>query len=426
LIAPAAQLRVLLAVTLCVLAFEACADPNVASIEARVAERQILVMLRVPPPHFRPDASYLGGYDSQVGRGARQRVAEGLAAKFKLRIVDDWPMPALGVDCFVMEAAEDVAMGQLVEDVALDARVESAQGMNLFRLLSHNDPLFPLQPTAKVWHLAEIHQIATGKNVRVAEIDSGVEFDHPDLRGRVEIARNFVDGRDAVPETHGTAVAGIIGARADNGVGIVGVAPQAALMALRACWQTPADANVAVCSSFTLAKALQFALDQDAKVVNLSLGGPRDRLLGRLLDVALSRGVVIVAAADPSSRDGGFPASVPGVLAVAADDGHDLPQAILLAPGQDIPTTLPGQRWGLVSGSSFATAQVAGLVALLLDLAPNQKPQQIRETLATSQATASSPDHRAIVDACAAVARTVGACACGCTMARGAGPTPSP
>jgi len=325
-----------------------------------------------------------------------------------------------------MEAPESLAMGRLVEDLALDARVEWVQSMNLFHLLSHNDPLFPIQPTAKLWHLAEIHQIASGKNVRVAAIDSGVERDHPDLRGRVAIARDFVDGRDAVAEVHGTAVAGIIAARADDGVGIVGVAPQVVLMALRACWETPADGNLAVCSSFTLAKALQFALDQNAKVINLSLGGPRDRLLRRLLDVAMTRGVVIVAAADPDSRDGGFPASVTGVLAVAADDAHDLPAAILVAPGRDVPTTLPGHRWGLVSGSSFAAAQMAGLVALLLDLAPDQKPQQIRETLANSEATASSPDRHAIVDACAAVARTMGACACTCSTARNSSPVASP
>ena len=428
-IAPAAHrrgLRGLLAVALCILAFKACADPNIGSSDARVAEHQILVMLRVPPPHFRPDANYLGNYNTQVGRAARQRVAEGIAAKFKLRIVDDWPMPSLGVDCFVMEAPEDAAMGQLVDDVALDPRVEWVQSMNLYHVLAHNDPLYPLQPTANLWHLAEIHQVATGKNVRVAEIDSGVELDHPDLRGRVAIARNFVDGRDAVAETHGTAVAGIIAARADDGVGIAGVAPQAALMALRACWQTSADANLAVCSSFTLAKALQFALDQNAQVVNLSLGGPRDRLLGRLLDFALSRGVVIVAATDPKSSDGGFPANASGVLAVAADDAHDLPSAILLAPGQDIPTTLPGQRWGLVSGSSFAAAEMAGLVALLLELAPDQKPQQIRETLAASETTLAPRHHRTFVDACAAVAKTSGACACGCSMARSAGSTQSP
>jgi subtilisin family serine protease len=319
-----------------------------------------------------------------------------------------------------MESAESTLPRNTLSDMARDARVESIQGMNLFHGLAHDDPLLPAQPTAKLWHLADIHMIATGKRVRVAEIDSGVELDHPDLSGRIEIARDFVSAGNPVAEAHGTAVAGIIGARADNGVGIVGVAPQALLMALRACWQAGSGDRGAVCSTFTLAKALQFALDRNARVINLSLGGPHDRLLERLLDVAMARGVVIVAAVDARAPDGGFPASVPGVLAVAADGVQDSRLAYLLAPGTDIPTTLPGQRWGLVSGSSFAAAQVAGLVALLLDLAPDQTPQQIRDTLAHSETVASATNRRAFVDACAAVARTSGVCACGCAVASGA------
>ncbi len=173
--------------------------------------------------------------EALTGSGLRRS----LPARFKLRIVGSWPMPALGVDCFVMEAPENLPLEPLIERLALDARVESVQAMNLFRVLAHDDPLYPLQPTAGLWHLDELHRVATGKNVRVAAIDSGVELDHPDLAGRVMLARNFVDTRDAVAELHGTAVAGIIGARADNGVGIVGVAPDARLMALRACWQAP-------------------------------------------------------------------------------------------------------------------------------------------------------------------------------------------
>ena len=419
-----ALLARLLSVPMLVLAASlAWADPDNAAIDAQAAERQVLVMLRVPPTHYRPDTNYAGGYDSQFGREARQRDAAELAARFGLRIIDSWPMPALGVDCFVMEAADHATLARVVEEMARDSRVESIQAMNVFRALGHDDPLYPLQPTAKQWHLDELHRVATGKNVRVAQIDSGVEVDHPDLRGRISVSRNFVDGGPAIAETHGTAVAGLIGARADDAIGIVGVAPQAALMALRACWQVAGVGPAATCSSFTVAKALQFALDRNAKVINLSLGGPRDRLLARLLNVAMARGIVIVAASDPGLPNGGFPASETGVLAVAADDAQDSPAATLLAPGRDLPTTLPGNRWGLVSGSSFAAAQVAGLVALLFELAPDQKPQQIRENLTSSGVLVSSPRRNVIVDACAAVARTAGACACGCALARDAGST---
>ena len=388
------------------------------------AVQELLVMLRLPPPHFRPDGGYVGGYATQSGSAGRRRIAEDLAERFKLRIVDNWPMPALGVVCFVMEAPDDVPLQPVIDRMALDARVESVQAVNFFRVLGHDDPLYPLQPTATAWHLDELHRVATGRNVRVAAIDSGVELDHPDLRGRILMARNFVDARETVAERHGTAVIGIIGARADNSVGIVGVAPEAQLMALRACWQSPLSEGAALCSSFTLAKALQFAIDNGAKVINLSLGGPRDRLVERLLNAAASRGAVIVAASDPEAANGGFPASLPDVLAVAADDVHDAPEAIYLAPGRDIPTTLPGARWGLVGGSSYAAAQMSGLIALLVDLAPDQSTQQLRETLSTSDRAGASSRSRAIVDACAAVARTVGACACGCRFARGEVATP--
>jgi len=420
-----AGLRALLVVALFGWAFAARAEGTDPTAEPTAAAHEVLVMLRLPPLHFRPDAGYVGGYATQSGSAARKRIAEELAAQFKLRIVGNWPMPALGVDCFVMEAPESLPLGPLIERIALDARIESVQAVNLFHVLAHDDPLYHLQPTAGLWHLDELHRVATGKNVRVAAIDSGVELDHPDLNGRVVLSRNFVDTRGGVAERHGTAVAGIIGARADNSVGIVGVAPGAQLMALRACWQVPADENAAVCSSFTLAKALQFAIDNNAKIINLSLGGPRDRLLERLLAIAASRGAVIVAAADPRFADGGFPASFPGVLAVAADDVHDASETIYLAPGRDIPTTLPGRRWGLVGGSSYAAAQVAGLVALLVDIAPEQSTQQIRESLSTSERSATLPRHRTIVDACAAVAKTVGTCACGCRIARGPSATPA-
>lgn len=413
--------RLLLAAILGVVACVARAEPTAASLEAATAERQILVMLRLPPPHFRPDLSYLGSYDARSGRAGRVRVAAALAARFKLQIVDNWPMSSLGVDCFVMEAGSGVPIGPLIDELARDERVESAQAMNLFHVLARDDALYPLQPTRALWHLDELHHLATGKGVRVAAIDSGIEVDHPDLRGRIALARNFVDGQEFVGEYHGTAVAGIIGARADDGVGVVGIAPEAVLLALRACWQPSADAAPAVCSTFTLAKALQFALENRVDVINLSLGGPRDRLLARLLDLAGTRGIVVVSAAASTSADGGFPASLPGVLAVAAEDGQDSSAAILRAPGRDIPTTLPGRRWGFVGGSSFAAAEVTGLVALLRELAPSQKPQQLRAILGNSGTLDTTSRRRTVIDACAAVATTLGGCACGCALARDAG-----
>jgi len=401
----------------------AAPQPQAAAAPADDASpRQILVMLHVAPPHFRPEINYGGGYGARLGGDARRRVAEALAGKYGLKVVDDWPMPALGLDCFVMEALDNAPLTAVVEALAGEPRVESVQRMQLFHVLAHDDPLYPLQPAAKAWHLSELHRLATGRHVRVAEIDSGVEIDHPDLAGRVVAERNFVDEGPSVAETHGTAVAGIIAARADDAIGIAGVAPESELLALRACWE-PSPHAAALCSSFTLAKALQFALERKAEVINLSLGGPSDRLLERLLDVALDRGTVVVAAVDPRTPDGGFPASVAGVLAVAGDDGQDAPAGALLAPGRDIPTTITAHKWGFVTGSSFAAAHVSGLVALLHELDPRLRPAEVHALLAP-RGRATGGD--AMVDACAAVARTAGTCACGCALAHDSGSPTEP
>ena len=413
----------LAAIWLCAMACAGQARAADTPADDREALRQVLVMLRSAPPHFRPDVDYAGGYDTRVGRDARRRIAQSLASQYGLKIIDSWPMPALGVDCFVMEAAGDASLAPVVERMSTDTRVESIQAMNVFRVLAHNDPLYPLQPSAKLWHLDEIHKVSTGRLVRVAEVDTGVEVDHPDLAGQIAVARNFVDGRNGVAEMHGTAVAGIIAARPDNGQGVAGIAPASRLMALRACWQ-PTGSVAAVCNSFTLAKALQFALDERAEVINLSLGGPRDRLLERLLDVALARDIAIIAAVDANVRGGGFPASHAGVLAVAGDDAHDVSTDVLVGPGRDIPTTITDHKWGFVTGSSFAAAHVTGLVALLRELAPNTPPQQLREAL-SPRAARSGAGGRTVVDACAAIARIGGTCACACAVA-GVATTSSP
>jgi subtilisin family serine protease len=422
-----ARLAVVVLLCLCVGACARMDRPMAVSVDGDSLERQVLVMLHLPAPHYRPDTSYTGSYDRGAGRNARRQIAERLATQYGLKVVDDWPMLALGVDCFVMEAPGNVAVAQIVEKLSLDPNVESAQPMQLFRVLAQNDPLYPLQPSAKLWHLDELHKITTGRGIRVAEVDTGVDVNHPDLAGQVAVVRNFVDSRRAVAEWHGTAIAGIIVARADDGIGIAGIAPEAKFLALRACWQAvaPGDAT-AFCSSFTLAQALQFALDEKAQVINLSLGGPRDRLLERLIDIALSRGITIVVATDPKLGNGGFPASHRGVLAVAGDDGHDGARDILLAPGRDIPTTMAGQKWGFVTGSSFAAAHVTGLVALLRELAPDLRPDQLREALAPRATRGASDDRRVVVDACEAVRRAAGTCACACTVARDLGSRPSP
>ena len=394
-----------------------------------LAQRQVLLMLRVPPAHYRPDASYGNDYSNAPGRSARRRIAGELARAHGLSLHDEWPMPALGVDCFVLDAPDAGTAGREALALAADPRVESAQAMQLFHALAapaqaaDADPLYPAQPATIAWHLSDLHAQATGKGVRIAVIDSGVATDHPDLRGQVALSRNFVDDRGTVAEAHGTAVAGIIAARAGNGVGSVGIAPQARLLALRACWQH--GAGSAACSSFTLARALQFAIDERVQVLTLSLSGPDDRLLSRLLDAALQRGISVVGAVDAQARDGGFPASHPGVIAV---DGLALnemsrtapPPVVLHAPGTGIPAPLPDGGWGLVSGASFATAQVSGLVALLRQGRHDLAPSQLLTLLAPAAGVTLALERPRAIDACAVMRRSAGHCVCACAAASAA------
>jgi subtilisin family serine protease len=351
-----------------------------------------------------------------MGHGARRALAARLAREHGLTLVTDWPMPLLGVDCYVMTIAPgqesaDRTPQKVAEALSRDARVVWAQAMNLYRTrgptngstgaaLGHNDPLYPLQPAAHVWRLAELHELATGRGVRLAVVDSGVDQAHPDLAGQVSIAENFVEGRPYAVERHGTAVAGIIVARANNGIGIAGIAPQATLMALRACWQESPDNTL--CTSLSLAKALHFAIAQRAAVVNVSLSGPKDRLLGQLIDAALSRGITVIAAADSASPDGGFPASHAGVWAVT-DNASDARGQVQHAPGRDIPTTVPGGGWQVVGGASYAAAHVAGLAALLHELGGILPIQHIFVLLPSGD-----------IDTCATLMRLTGPRVCSC------------
>ena len=386
---------------------------------ADAAQRQLLVMLRLPPRHYRPDAGYGGNYLHDTGVAARRRVAAGIAQAHGLRLRDSWPMPAIGIDCFIMEDTGAAPLARVLDALAHDARVAWAQPLAEYHALADTDPLYPVQPAAHDWHLADLHRVSTGRNVTVAVIDSGVDALHPDLAGQVKERRNFVDDAADPAEKHGTAVAGIINARTGNGIGIAGIAPRANVVALRACWE--AGGQAARCNTLTLGKALNFALEHNARIINMSLAGPPDRLLQALLDAAVSRGVIVVGAADPHIPGGGFPASHPGVFGVArTGDRHPPSAALLYAPGTDVPTCAPGARWGMVSGSSYAAAHVTGLVALLAELQPRASAQALRRTLAAQPATipvnlpAVAPV-AGTIDACAALARAVDSCVCLCT-----------
>jgi len=400
-------LRFLIAICLAMVATSGPLPAATVVATTATPDQQILVMVQHPPDHYRPNGAYGGGYGDGVARSARERLARRIARAHGLTLVDAWPMPMIGLDCFVMAVPTGRSQAAAIEDVSRDSDVQWAEPVHTYEAqgsyASAKDPLYPAQPAASQWRLTDLHQLATGRGIKVAVIDSGIEARHPDLAGQVAVNRNFVAGRPGAIEQHGTGVAGIIAAKADNGIGIMGIAPGARILGLRACWQP--NNSRAVCDSFSLVKALYFAIDQRADVINMSLSGPDDRLLRQLIDIALERGSAVVAAFDKRRSDGGFPASVLGVIAVSDSPVAPMRGHVYTAPGRDIPTTQPGDRWFLVNGSSYAAAHVSGLMALL-----REKRRSPGPTLVSGR--------NGTIDACASLVRVTGSCDCSCSRAR--------
>lgn len=331
-----------------------------------------------------------------------RRAADRVARDFNLEVVDEWPIIPLRVHCLVYAVDEDRPLDDLLAELRERPEVESAQRLNTFEVQgSRVDPYANLQHNLDTLELAEAHGVTRGGGAKVTIIDTGADFEHPELAAAIRAHHDFAGGGDFAGEAHGTAIAGIIGAASGNGFGIVGVAPEARLEVLRACWY-PTGGAAAVCDSFTLAKALSHALESDSRVINLSLGGPTDALLARLVRLALSRGIVVVAAAPPRV---GFPADVPGVIVVYAEgDGAG---ARLRAPGVDILVPVPGGGFDYASGSSLSAAHVTGVIALMIAKRPGISHEDLVGLLSDSRS-----EDGGSVNACRALTKMLGRTGC--------------
>ena len=364
-------------------------------------------------PHAPPDAAattgtrYAGDGYSISQSAVRQ--AHGVAAAYALREVAAWPIQALSMHCVIFEITDGRTVTEKVAALSQDARVAIAEPLQEFHTLTtadaagaYNDPLYDLQTNLAALGIARAHQRAQGANVRIALIDTAVDARHPDLRGRIAHSRSFVPDQSADRSLrHGTAMAGLIAAVANNHIGMVGIAPLAQVEVYQACWQLAADSDAAACNTFTLARALAAALDSRAPLVNLSLAGPADPLLAALVQSGLRRGVVFVGAA--GGADAPFPTAIPGVLTAGASE-EGLPPGALAAPARHVLTLRPGGEYDFESGSSVAAAQITGLLALLLSAAPARPPAELAALLQESAAAHASAGSRP-VDVNAALAR---------------------
>ena len=417
------------------LAFMACACTNTP---VRIESRALTDPMSRSPDHFIIAAvnndpgvflaragSTPRGYDTIAAYGpsqAARQMMRSLEKDYGLREVSAWPIEPLHMHCAVLEIPDGMDRTTLLAALAHDQRVKLAQPLQSFatRTEDYNDPYVGLQRGFQQMDVAHAHPWSQGEGIKVALIDTGADTEHPDLRGNIAVAANFVDSDDRQfrRDRHGTEMAGVIAAIANNHQGIVGIAPAARLLLYKACWQTQIDADAARCNSFTLARALVAAFDAHAQIVNLSLAGPADPLLSDLIREGLHRGVLFVGAAPSESASGtqGF-THEPGIIEVASAEGPSAPASVVYAPGREILTLLPGGHYDFASGDSIATAQVSGVVALLLAknarLSAADAFRLLRDTSIYSGVAGA--ENGRLVDACAALTSLMGQGSCGPT-----------
>ncbi|MDR7416104.1 MAG: S8 family serine peptidase [Armatimonadota bacterium] len=263
-----------------------------------------------------------------------------------------------------------------VRSADLVVLLEGAAGGDL-RALQYAPALLEV-PSALKW--------TQGRDVPIGLVDTGLDASHPEFEGRV-VRAGDVTSSPYEPEVHGTAVAGVIVARQR----LVGVAPGSRILAIRACTAVRKGGLEARCRTDDVIRALDLAARSGARIVNVSLGGPPDAVLGWTVQRLLEAGILVVAPAGNggSNRAPPYPAAVPGVVAVGATDRRDRldPTSTtgsflsVVAPGVDILTAFPAGRYLFVSGTSFAAAHVSGAAALLLEILPGLGPKAVRVAL---------------------------------------------
>ena len=257
--------------------------------------------------------------------------------------------------------------------------------------------------------------LGTATSIVTAVIDTGVDYTHPDLASNIwtntdEVAGNGIDddgngfvddvrgwdfvNNDSDPmddNGHGTHVAGPIGAVGNNGVGVTGVAWTASIMPLKFLDQSGSG------SLSDAIKAIQYARVNGAKIINASWGGGgfSSALQSAISQFITSGGLFVAAAGNETTNNyvtPSYPANYQGVISVGASTRTDTRASFsnygtsvdVFAPGQSILSTLPGNRYGSLSGTSMATPQVAGALALLWGQNPTLSATTISQALINS------------------------------------------
>ncbi len=276
-----------------------------------------------------------------------------------------------------------------VEFVEADSIVSMTQSAPTPTLYPINDPLLKFQyghvkaQSQQGWALAQGGK-GLGENTIIAIADTGVDGTHPDLKDKMIQGYSALAGKvdHADSHGHGTHCAGIAAASTNNSMGIAGFAPKAKIMSIRILNDNGLGTLAGVTAGIT------YAANHSASVISMSFASPvRSAAIENAMNYALSKNTVLVAGMGNSGNGTiNYPAAFPGMIAVGATDSNDKRAAFseygahlsVLAPGVNIVSTLPGNKYIGWNGTSMATPAVAGVVALVKSVLPNLAPNQVK------------------------------------------------
>jgi subtilisin family serine protease len=322
--------------------------------------------------------------------------ADALARRHGLVLRDSQIFPFVDAGFGLFRVTDRRSIETVSRELATDASVRSVQPNFRYFLQDQKVALTegdPAQYALAKLRLPLAHTLAHGANVTIAVIDSGVDLKHPELANAIASSFDALGSKEG-PHLHGTAIAGAIVSHAR----LMGAAPEARILAIRAFGAAPAGAES---TSFVVLKALDYAVAHGAQIVNMSFAGPKDALIERGIAAAAAKGIVMVAAsgnAGPKSPPL-YPAANTNVIAVSATDAQDKLFAAsnrgshiaLAAPGVDIFLPAPDEKYQMTSGTSFAAAYISGLVALMLERNPALKPDEVHAILTNTARDLGAP-----------------------------------
>jgi subtilisin family serine protease len=322
---------------------------------------------------------------------------DALRRRHRLDEIETARIGLIGDDLRLWRAADRRSTSSLLRELDGEPLIAAAQPNYVYALQDAGGPAAAPQYALRKLRLDAARTLATGDRVLVAMVDTAVDDSHPDLKDAI-LAKTDTIGGALWTLDHGTAIAGAIAGRG----AIEGAAPKARLLAARAFEASPAGPQG---TTLSIAKAVDWAVGAQAKIVNMSFAGPPDPELQRVVAAASTKGVLLVAAAGNAGPKSPplYPAADAGVVAVTAVDAGDKlfenanrgKYVALAAPGVDILLPAPNGGYDLKSGTSVAAAFVSGVAALLIERNPSLKADAAKKTLVSTARPLAPAGHEA-------------------------------